>query len=269
MLTRIAPGVRVHESECIRSNAVIVDGVEGALLIDAGITRSEMADIARTLHDERTPIAVGFSTHPDWDHVLWHADLGSAPRYGTARCAASIRAVLALPDWEEQVAEGLPPEFADDIPMDMLGEITGLPDDADRVPWAGPAVRILEHRAHAPGHAALLIEDRRVLVAGDMLSDVLVPMLDPRGAEPIEDYLAALTLLDGIAEQVDVVVPGHGSIGRLDELRERIDRDRAYVLTLRDGTDSDDPRLRAPEQGWDWVRFIDEGQREMLAARRR
>ena len=168
----------VHESECIQSNAVIVEGGAGVLLIDPGITRDEMAAIANDLRESGRPVVAGFATHPDWDHVLWHPDLGDAPRYGTARCAASLRDLLSDADWEARVAEGLPPEFADDIPMDLLGLITGLPAEAAQIPWDGPEVRIIEHQAHAPGHAALLIEERGVLVAGDMLSDVLIPMLD-------------------------------------------------------------------------------------------
>jgi hypothetical protein len=35
-------------------------------------------------------VVAGFVTHPDWDHVLWDAALGDAPRFGTARCAAAI-----------------------------------------------------------------------------------------------------------------------------------------------------------------------------------
>ena len=48
-------------------------------------------------------------------------------------------------------------------------------------------------KRHAPGHAALLIEERGVLVAGDMLSDVLIPdaLEFNDTADPIEDYLAA------------------------------------------------------------------------------
>ena len=64
----------------------------------------------------------------------------------------------------------------------------------------GPRVQIIEHQGHAPGYAALFIKERGGLVAGDMLSDVLVPMLDLTGtADPIEDYLAALGLLEGVA----------------------------------------------------------------------
>ncbi|OSC65097.1 hypothetical protein B5181_19360 [Streptomyces sp. 4F] len=43
------------------------------------------------------PVVAGFSTHSDWDHVLWHAELGEAPRYGTARCADFMQDVLRLP----------------------------------------------------------------------------------------------------------------------------------------------------------------------------
>ena len=121
------------------------------------------------------------------------------------------------------------------MPLDLLGLITGLPADTARIPWDGPQVRILEHQAHAPGHAALLIEERGVLVAGDMLSDVLIPLLDLDAADPIEDYLAALRLLEGVADDVDVVIPGHGSVGGADQVRARIDQDRAYVQALRDG----------------------------------
>jgi glyoxylase-like metal-dependent hydrolase (beta-lactamase superfamily II) len=53
--------------------------------------------------------------------------------------------------------------------------------------------------AHAAGHAALLIEERGVLVTEDMLSDALIPMLDLNDAgAPIEDYLAALRLIEGV-----------------------------------------------------------------------
>jgi len=119
-----------------------------------------------------------------------------------------------------------------------------------------------------PGHAALLIEERRVLVAGDMLSDVLIPMLDFSAADPIEDYLAALRLLEGVADDVDVFVPGHGSIGGADQLRARIEQDRAYVLALREGHVPSDPRVGpSAKPGWEWVSDVHNGQLQRLARR--
>jgi glyoxylase-like metal-dependent hydrolase (beta-lactamase superfamily II) len=266
MLKQITEGVLVHESEFIQSNAVVVHGRDGVLLIDPGITSDEMAVLASDLREMGQPVVAGFSTHPDWDHVLWHPDFGDAPRYGTARCAASIRGVLSHADWKDRVAEGLPPEYADDIPMDLLGLITGLPVDATQIPWDGPEIRIIEHRAHAPGHAALLIEDRGALVAGDMLSDILMPFLDLEAADPIEDYLAALGRFESVADGVVAVIPGHGSVGGADQLRARIEQDRAYVVALRDGRAPDDARV-GPSAPLDWLPDVHRWQLERLAQR--
>lgn len=110
MLKQVADGVLVHQSELIQNNSVVVQGRTGVLLIDPGITGSEMACLARDLRELGQPVVAGFSTHPDWDHALWSADLGDAPRYGTERGATFLRELLLKADWEEQVAEGLPPE---------------------------------------------------------------------------------------------------------------------------------------------------------------
>jgi glyoxylase-like metal-dependent hydrolase (beta-lactamase superfamily II) len=165
----------------------------------------------------------------------------------------------------------LPPDIAEQVPLDLLGLIAGLPADMARIPWDGPHVRIVEHQAHAPGHAALFIEERGVLVAGDMLSDVLIPMLDVNGtADPIEDYLAALRLIEGVAGDVDVLVPGHGSTGGADQVHARIDQDRAYVHALRDPGVPGDPRVGPSAAfGKDWLPGVHERQQQHLARRGR
>ena len=268
MLTHVAEGVLVHQSALLENNAVVVQGRAGVLLVDPGLTNDEMVCLANDLRELGQPVVAGFATHPDWDHVLWHAELGEAPRYGTARCAAFMRDLLSNPDWKVRVAEGLPPEIAEETPLDLFGRITGLPAETTEIPWDGPTVRIIEHPAHAPGHAALLIEERGVLVAGDMLSDVFVPMLDNLNGtnDPIEEYLVGLRLLEGAAGDADVVVPGHGSVGGAGQVRERIEQDRAYVRALRDGGGADDPRLGpSAKPGWEWVSDIHEGQVRQFA----
>ncbi|MFP7834688.1 MBL fold metallo-hydrolase [Marisediminicola sp. LYQ134] len=268
MLDQVADGVFVHVSEFIQSNAVVVQGASGVLLVDPGITRDEMAALGDDIRELGQAVVAGFSTHPDWDHVLWHSRFGDAPRYGTARCAASIADQLSTADWVDRMAEGLPPEYAADIPMELLGLLTALPAGATRVPWNGPDVRIIEHRAHAPGHAALLVEGRGVLVAGDMLSDILMPFLDADAAHPIDDYLAALAIFDAVAGEADVVVPGHGSVGGAEQLRHRIELDRAYVTALRDGGPFDDPRL-GPAAPLEWLPDVHRWQVRRLGDRRR
>jgi glyoxylase-like metal-dependent hydrolase (beta-lactamase superfamily II) len=214
VLRQVAEGVLVHESEFCQSNAVVVQGRAGVLLIDAGVLGDEMAAIADDLH------GLGIAEQMSWD---------------------------------------------------LFGLVTALPAEAERIPWDGPEARIIEHQAHAPGHAALLIEELGLLVAGDMLSDVLIPMLDLDGtADPIEDYLAALRLLEGAAGDAGVLVPGHGSVGGAGQARARIDQDRAYVRALRDGHDPGDPRVGpSAAPGWEWVGGVHAGQLQRLASHRR
>ncbi|MCK2218432.1 MBL fold metallo-hydrolase [Actinomadura sp. ATCC 31491] len=236
MLKQVAEGVLVHESGFVQSNAVVVQGPAGVLLIDPGVTESELGCLADDLRELGRPVVAGFS-RPD--------------AAAKARIAEHLRET----------------EIAGQVPLDLLGLITGLPAGTTHIPWDGLRVRIIEHQAHAPGHAALLIEERGVLVAGDLVSDVLVPMLDLDAAtDPIEDYLAALRLIEDVAGGVGTVVPGHGSVGGPGALRARIDLDRAYVLALRDGRAPDDPRVGpSARPGWEWVRHVHEGQLQRLA----
>ena len=267
MLRQAAEGVLIHQSAFCQSNAVVVHGRAGVLLIDPGVLGHEMACLANDLSGSGQTVAAGFSTHPHWDHLLWHARLGAAPRYGTARCAATARVLLSDAGWKARLAGWIPPDIAGQVPLDLLGLITGLPAEMAEIPWDGPRVRIIGHQAHAPGHAALLIEERGVLIVGDMLSDVLIPMLDLNDtADPIQDYLAALRLLEGVAGDVDVLIPGHGSIGGADQVRARIDQDREYVHALRDAGVPGDPRV-GPSATYDWLPGVHARQLQHLARR--
>lgn len=267
MLRAVAEGVFVHSSEFMQSNAVVVQGHSGVLLIDPGVTSSEIDCLAQDLDELGQPVVAGFSTHPHWDHLLWTTRLGTAPRYGTARCAATVRTRLSDAGAKARVATVIPPDIVEEVPLDLLGVITGLPADTTHVPWDGPRVRIVEHQGHAPGHAALLIEGSGVLVAGDMLSDVLIPMLDLNGtAEPVEDYLGALQLLDDLAHDAVVVVPGHGSVGGAEQVRVRIDQDRAYLHAVRDSGTVADPRVGPSATfGQDWLPGLHARQLQQLA----
>jgi glyoxylase-like metal-dependent hydrolase (beta-lactamase superfamily II) len=269
VLRQVAEGVLIHQSEFCQSNAVVVPGRAGVLLIDPGVLGHELSCLADDLSDLGQPVVAGFSTHPHWDHLLWDARLGAPPRYGTARCAATAADRLSDARAKARIAaELIPPDIADQVPLDLLGLVTGLPAETAQIPWDGPAVRIVEHQGHAPGHAALLIEERGVLVAGDMLSDVLIPLLDLNAAaDPIEGYLAALQLLEGVAGDVDVLIPGHGSVGGADQVHERTDQDRAYVHALRDARIVSDPRLGPSATYGDWLPGVHEGQLQRLARR--
>lgn len=269
MLKQVAEGVLVHQSALLQNNTVVVEGSAGVLLIDPGITDEEMTCLADDVR-RLGPVVAAFATHPHWDHVLWHAELGDAPRYGTADCADALRGLRSTTDWATRVAGALPPEIAGQVPLDGFGLITGVPGGSAHVPWDGPSVRIVEHPAHEMGHAALLIEEAGVLVAGDMLSDLFVPMLGDPGStgDPVEDYLTGLRSLAGVVGDIGVLVPGHGSVCDADQARARVELDRAYVDALRDGSAPDDPRIRpSADPGSERVRGVHAAQVRRFGSR--
>ena len=62
------------------------------------------------------------------------------------------------------------------------------------------------------------------------------------------------------------LIPGHGSVGGADQVRARIELDRAYVHALRDGHAPDDPRIGPSATfGKDWLPGVYEWQVQQLA----
>ena len=235
MLTEVADGVWVRQSEWVWSNATVVRGDDGLVLVDPGIGGSDMEDLADDIERLGLPVVAGFSTHLHWDHLLWHPRFGDVPRYAMTASAE------AAPGVRER-AQAMAAESATGIALDLVALVTPLPADGGPVPGT-----LVEHEAHAIGHTALLLADRGVLLAGDMLSDVLIPMLDPRRPGQVEAYEVALDRLGEAAAMVDIVVPGHGAVAEGVEVAARLAADRAYVDALRRGEDPVDARL---EQDW-------------------
>ena len=238
MLTQVADGVWVRQSEWVWTNSIVVRGDDGLILVDPGIHGSELSELADDLDGLGIPVIAGFSTHPHFDHLLWHSRFGDVPRYATAAGAK------AAGEGRER-GQAMAAENASDVPLELFGLVTPLPADGGPVPG-----QIVGHEAHALGHAAVLLADRRVLLAGDMLSDVLIPLLDSGRPGQVGAYETALDRLAEAAGQADVVVPGHGAVAEGPEVAERLAADRAYISALARGEEPDDARLGP---GGEWL----------------
>ena len=235
MLNEVADGVWVRQSAWVWSNSIVVRGEGGLVLVDPGIDGSELDELADDVDRLGLPVVAGFCTHPHWDHLLWHPRFGDVPRHATAAC------VRMATDARER-AQAMAAESATGVPLELVALVTPLPADGGQVPG-----EVIEHEAHAIGHAAVLLADRGVLLAGDMFSDVLIPLLDARRPGQVAAYEAALDRLGGALEGVTVVVPGHGAVAEGAEVAARLAADRAYIDALRRGEEPVDPRL---EQDW-------------------
>lgn len=241
-LTEVASGVWTATADIWTSlTTVIVDEDGACLVVDPGITVGEVDALARAIRARGWSVAAGFSTHPHWDHLLWSRGLGGGPRWATGRGAAhALTHRLDVLAKTEAAAPGHDP--------DLTARVVALPDGASEVPWDGPRVVVVGHEAHCPGHAGLVVPRARVLLAGDMLSDLEIPLLDVDAADPVGGYRAGLDALESAAREhvVRVLIPGHGHVGDAAELARRLRVDRAYLDDLVAGSESTDPRLATP-----------------------
>jgi glyoxylase-like metal-dependent hydrolase (beta-lactamase superfamily II) len=166
---------------------------------------------------------------------MWHPGLGDVPRWSTPGTVDHLgveRERLLAP-----LAEYLTPDL-----IAIAGRLDPLA--GDHLPWSGPQARVIQHDAHAPAHLALLVESTGVLVAGDMLSDVELPM--PASDDlTLDTYLAGLERLVEAVSSATLLIPGHGTPTR--DPMARFDADRRYLDDLLSGRPSADPRIDDPE----------------------
>ncbi len=176
-LTELAPGVLVATAEYATTTSTVVTGPDGGcLLIDPAVPWPTWPRWPPTWPAPGCP--AGRLRHPPaLGSRAVERGLGDVPRY------AAAAAVAIFPEIRDESVEYL----QDAVPghdLALFGRLMPLPDGADAIPWDGPAARLIVHDGHAPGHGAVFLPDAGVLVAGDMLSDIEIPLLDTDGRRP-------------------------------------------------------------------------------------
>jgi hydroxyacylglutathione hydrolase len=252
-LTEVAPGVLVATSSFALTTSTVLVGAAGkCLVIDPGVTVAETIALAAELAERGLTPEVAWSTHPHWDHVLWCRELGEAPRY-----AAPAAVQIAETERAGMVEEAQ--RSAPGHDLELFGRLTVL--DAAAVAWDGPTAELIVHDGHAPGHGAVFLPEAGVLVAGDMCSDVEIPLLDTDAPDAFGDYragLAALAAVPGVRQ----VVPGHGHVGDAAEFRRRLAADSGYLDALALLEPFEDPRITE-----DWMREAHDSHLRYMRAR--
>jgi glyoxylase-like metal-dependent hydrolase (beta-lactamase superfamily II) len=215
---------RVYQTTC----TLVRSGAE-AFCIDSPVLPDEL-EVLPALADQAGFTVVGLlATHADWDHLLGRYAFPEAP----LGCADTTAGRLINDPGEAQRKLRA---FDEELYVDRPGPLS-LPG-AQRLPVPGKlAVGERELELHpADGHTvdgmAVWVPWALVLVCGDYLSPVEIPMLHPDAS--LGAYLATLTRLEPLVEQAAYVVPGHG--GPIDGARAAaiLREDRAYLEALRD-----------------------------------
>jgi glyoxylase-like metal-dependent hydrolase (beta-lactamase superfamily II) len=213
----IHPDVLVATSRVWQTTCTVLRGGDEGFVVDSPVLPDELDVLPAVLEQAGFPCSGLLATHGDWDHLLARvafpdAALGVAETTAarlTGAPGAAQRELRAFDErWYVRRARPL-----------SLGQVQALPVPGKLELGAGE-LELHPADGHTPEGMAVWAPDARVLVCGDYLSPVEIPMLGERDA-----YVATLERLASLVERADAVVPGHGDV---------LDRARATAILRED-----------------------------------
>jgi glyoxylase-like metal-dependent hydrolase (beta-lactamase superfamily II) len=178
------------------------------------------------------------ATHADFDHLLGRLafpglalGLGEATVERLQREPGAAQRELREHDFDYYVTRAGPL---------ALGQVQSLPVPG-RVELGREELELHPAEGHTSDGIAVFARSLGVLMVGDYLSDVEIPVISAGGS--LSSYRATLARLAPLVEAASVVVPGHGSPHEPSRALRLLDEDLAYLDALERGEE----RPRLPE----------------------
>jgi glyoxylase-like metal-dependent hydrolase (beta-lactamase superfamily II) len=213
-----------------QTTATALRAGEEGMLIDSPYFPDELELLPQVLSQAGFEVNALIATHADFDHLLGRLafpglalGVGDDTMERLRREPGTAQRELRDEDAELYVAR--------EAPL-ALGQVQALPVPG-RLELGEEELELHPAPGHTSDGTAVLAPFCGVLVCGDYLSDVEIPMLSPGGS--LEDYRATLARLASLVERAGTIVPGHGSPQGPDRALGLLDEDLAYLDALERG----------------------------------
>jgi glyoxylase-like metal-dependent hydrolase (beta-lactamase superfamily II) len=223
--------VLVATSRVFQTTCTVVRNGDECFVVDSPVLPDELDVLPALLEQAGFPFSGLLATHGDWDHLLGRLAFPEAALGVAETTAARLTA-------EPGTAARKLRSFDDELYLERrgplsLGQVQALPVPG-HLDVGAEAIELHPTEGHVPDGMALWLGWAGVLVAGDFLSPVEIPMLSDGGSRSA--YLATLERLRPLVEQAQHVVPGHG--GPIDATRALaiLREDVTYLEALPDAT---------------------------------
>jgi glyoxylase-like metal-dependent hydrolase (beta-lactamase superfamily II) len=222
-------------------DALVASGGAEAFAIDSPVLPEELDLLPSLVAQTGFPLPRGLlATHADWDHVL--APLAFPE--STLGCAESSAARLrAEPGAAQRLLRRFDEELHIERPRPLsLGSLQSLAVPG-RCGLGDAELELHPATGHTADGMAVWIPWARVLVAGDYLSAIELPVLGE--GDMLAAYLATLERLRPLAAAAEHVVPGHGPVIDGAAALQILEEDLSYLHALRErGAEAELPPAR-------------------------
>lgn len=206
------------------NSSLFVSQAEG-ILVDPGIMPQELDALSAFIAANNIVLRGLILTHAHWDHLLGVTHFPGVPIFVHAAYHKVLRTHTddlqrQVVHWQKEARIESSTPFMPPTPTCTFTEQVVLSIGAQQL-------QVIAAPGHAPDHCAIYEPKAGVLFAGDMLSDVEVPMVMDTFAA-YQHTLQRLSVLD-----IRGLIPGHGrpTLNHA-EIRGRFAQDQAYLSAV-------------------------------------
>lgn len=233
--------VIVFVSDVWQTTCTAVRAGDEGFVIDSPVYPEELRAIPDVLAQAGFPVSGLLATHGDWDHLLGRLAFSGA----SLGCADStVRRLAAEPGAAQRKLRDFDAEhYVERHTPLALGAIQSLPVPGSLELGPSRELELHETAGHTADGVAYWLPWLKVLVCGDYISPVEIPMLSDSGS--VDEYSLTLSRLRPLVEQAAWVVPGHGAPIESKRALKILNEDARYLERLaRDPSKATPPRTR-------------------------
>jgi glyoxylase-like metal-dependent hydrolase (beta-lactamase superfamily II) len=201
------PDVLVATSRVYQTTCTAIRAGDEGFVVDSPIFPDELDALPGILAQAGWGLSGLLATHGDWDHLLARLAFPDVALGVAETTAARLRAEpgvaqreLRDADEDDYVVRGKPLS---------LGHVQALPVPGKLELGGDAELELIPTEGHTADGMAVWAPFAGVLVTGDYVSPVEIPMISEGGSR--NAYVATLLRLAPYVEQAEWVVPGHGA----------------------------------------------------------
>lgn len=190
-------------------NIAVLDGVDGALVIDSGLVNFASKIVAEV--GKAGPLALLVNTHWHHDHTGGNENLAKVG----ARIMAhdNCRKRLSTDQFSEALGVKLPAAPPAGRPSITISDETGLHLNEEEI-------RLMPvPPAHTDGDLIVRFEKADLIHAGDLFFNGMYPYFDYSSGGWIGGVVSAIKTLSGMTNAKTRIIPGHGPLATTDDLK--------------------------------------------------
>lgn len=233
----VHPDVIVVVSGVWQTTCTAVRSGDEGFLIDSPLLPEELEALPALLQQAGFPLSGLLATHGDWDHLLGKLAFPDHSLGVGELTAARLSNELGAP--QRRLREFDSEWYVEGRRPLGLTEFQALPVPG-RISIGSETVNELEvHPADGHTHdgIAFWVPWAEVLICGDYLSPVEIPMISAEHGGSLETYRETLFRFSPLVNDAATVVPGHGAPLTGERALEILAEDLAYLDALAAGGD--------------------------------